>query len=118
MFLTVVAVLGMCVTTFAEGENMNNVDNVKAYEMTTNYTSLGRALNLTESQMADVKEIHDVFCSDLATIAYANESARKAMLNNAVKKELREMHHVLNNEQYRTYVMLLNTTLNNRGLNK
>ena len=118
LFLTVAVMLSMSVATFAEGENMNEANNVSAYSMTTSYESLARALNLTETQAADVADIHEAFCSDLASIAYANEEARKAMLNNAVVKELREMRHVLDTKQYRTYVMLLNTTINNRGLNK
>ena len=36
----------------------------------------------------------------------------------AISKDLKYMHYLLNDKQYRTYVMLLNTTLNNRGLNK
>ena len=35
----------------------------------------------------------------------------------AINKDLKYMHYLLNDKQYRTYVMLLNTTLNNRGLN-
>ena len=47
-----------------------------------------------------------------------NEEDRKALVEKAVLKELRYMNYLLNDKQYRTYVMLLNTTLNNRGLNK
>ena len=40
------------------------------------------------------------------------------MLNRAIENDVKWMRYVLNNEQMRTYLMLLNTTLNNRGLNK
>ena len=43
---------------------------------------------------------------------------RKAMMNRAIENDVKWMRYVLNNEQMRTYLMLLNTTLNNRGLNK
>lgn len=114
--LTVVAMLSMTMTTLAEGVEMNNVDNVNAYDMTVNYRSLSRALNLTEEQLAAVEEIHEVFCADMMSIAAANKDARSAMTNNAVMKNLREMHYVLDNKQYRTYLRLLNVTINNRGL--
>ena len=48
----------------------------------------------------------------------ANEEDRKALMDKAISKDLKYMHYLLNDKQYRTYVMLLNTTLNNRGLNK
>ena len=118
LFLTVVAVLSMTMTTFAEGEEMNNVDNVSAYDMTVNSKSLARALDLTDDQLVAVEEINAVFSADMLSVAAANKEARKAMMNNAVAKTLREMHYVLDNGQYRRYLMLLNTTINNRGLNK
>jgi hypothetical protein len=34
----------------------------------------------------------------------------------AVKKDVRYMHYILNEKQYKTYLLLLNTTLKNRGL--
>ena len=116
LFLTVIAVLGITMTTLAEGEEMNNVDNVSAYDMTVNYNSLRRALSLTDEQLTAVKEIHEVFCADMTSIAAANKEARVAMTGNAVKKNLREMHYVLDNHQYRTYLRILNVTINNRGL--
>ena len=116
MFLTVMVMLSMTMT-FAEGEKMNGVDNANAYNMTVNYASLSRALDLTSEQLAAVEEIHEMFCADMTSIASANKSSRKAMMNNAVMKNLREMHYVLDNKQYRTYVKLLNITINNRGLN-
>ena len=104
--------------TFAEGEEMNNVENVNAYDMTINYSSLARALDLTETQLVAVEEINTMFCADMLSVGAANKESRKAMMNNAVAKALREMHYVLDSKQYRRYLMLLNATLNNRGLNK
>ena len=45
----------------------------------------------------------------------SNES-RKAVTKNAVDKNLKYMRMFLNDKQYKKYVMLLNTTLVNRGL--
>ena len=42
---------------------------------------------------------------------------RKAMMKNAIDREVRFMHIVINEKQYRKFLLLLNVTLNNRGLN-
>jgi hypothetical protein len=38
------------------------------------------------------------------------------MVEKAINKDLAYMNYMLNENQYRKYVMLLNVTLNNRGL--
>ena len=48
----------------------------------------------------------------------ANADERKEMVDKAIKKDIRYMHYVLTGEQYRKYLMILNATVNNRGLNK
>ena len=108
LFLTVVAVLSM---------TMTFVENVDAYRMEVNYHRLGEALNLSSDQMEAVQSIHDAFCVDMMSIAAANQSSRKAMLKNAIDKELRFMRIVLDDKQYKKFLLLLNVTLNNRGLN-
>ena len=40
------------------------------------------------------------------------------MVSKAIEKDLKYMYAVLTKEQYRKYLLLLNTTFNNRGLNK
>jgi hypothetical protein len=40
------------------------------------------------------------------------------MVKRAIDTDVKRMRSVLTNEQMRTYLLLLNTTLNNRGLNK
>ena len=116
LFLTVVAVLSMTMT-FAEDENLNKVENVEAYRMEVNYHRLGETLNLSGDQMEAVQSIHDAFCVDMMSIAAANQTSRKAMLKNAIDKELRFMRIVLDDKQYKKFLLLLNVTLNNRGLN-
>ncbi|MBR5037891.1 MAG: hypothetical protein IKX65_04115 [Prevotella sp.] len=116
LFLTVVAVLSMTMT-FAEDENLKKVENVDAYRMEVNYYRLGETLNLSSDQMEAVQSIHDAFCVDMMSIAAANRESRKAMLKNAIDKELRFMRIVLDEKQYKKFLLLLNVTLNNRGLN-
>ena len=117
LFLTVVAVLTMTAT-FAENEKANSVNNANAYDMKVNMSKLGEALNLTQDQMESVADVHRTFCGEMLVASQANDEDRKALVEKAVLKELRYMNYLLNDKQYRTYVMLLNTTRNNRGLNK
>ncbi|MBR1427959.1 MAG: hypothetical protein IJ582_02870 [Prevotella sp.] len=116
LFLVVVAMLSMTMT-FAEDEHLKNVNNVSAYKMDVNYDKLGEALSLTRDQMEAVKDIHQAFCADMMSVAAASKESQKAMMKNAISKDLGFMRIVLNEKQYKLYLRLLNTTINNRGLN-
>ena len=48
--------------------------------------------------------------------AQYGKEERTKMVEKAVNKDLAYMNYILNKDQYRKYVMLLNTTLTNRGL--
>ena len=111
----VVAIFTMT-TSFAENENNNMVNSVEAYDMTVNMRKLAVALGLTVDQMEAVQDIHTAFCNEMMLAANADADEREAMVNNAVKKDVRYMHYILNDKQYKTYLMLLNATLHNRGL--
>lgn len=117
LFLTVVAVLSMTVT-FANDEKANNVNNANAYDMTVNISKLSDALKLSSDQRESVADVHRTFCGEMLVASQANEDDRKALMDKAILKDLKYMHYLLNEKQYRTYVLILNTTLNNRGLNK
>ena len=117
LFLIVVAVLSMTAT-FAKDEKVNNVNNVEAYDMTVNYYRLGETLGLNIDQLEAVEDIHRTFCADMMNAANTNKDDRQAVVEKAINKDLKYMHYVLTDNQYRKYVMLLNVTLNNRGLNK
>lgn len=117
MFLTVMAVLSMTVT-FAENEELNTVSNANAYKMTVNYGKLADALGLSLDQQEAVQDIHSEFCADMYNAGNANEDERKGLVKKALDKDLKHMRSVLSDNQYRTYLMLLNTTIVNHGLNK
>lgn len=117
LFLTVMAVLSMAVT-FAENENLNSVDKTNIYNMTVNYSKLAESLGLTQDQLESVQDIHAEFCADMLNAYSANADERKEMVSKAINKDIRYMHYVLTREQYRKYLMILNATVNNRGLNK
>jgi hypothetical protein len=113
--LMVVAMFTMT-TSFAENENNSAVKSVEAYDMTVNMRKLAVALDLTSDQIEAVQDIHTAFCNDMMLAAYAHADERNAMVEQAVKKDVRYMHYILNEKQYKTYLLLLNTTLKNRGL--
>lgn len=117
LFLTVLAVLSMTMT-FAEDEKLDNVSSTNAYDMRINYKPLARSLQLSKDQTEAMIDAHEAFCADMMSVAAANKEARKAMMGNAITKNLRNMHYILDKDQYRLYLRILNTTINNRGLNK
>ena len=117
MFLTLVAMLSMT-TAFAEGETANSVKSVEAYELNVNMNKLSEALNLADDQKEAVADIHHTFASELMFAAQYSNNDRKVLLARAIDNDVKWMRYVLNENQMRTYLVLLNTTLNNRGLNK
>jgi hypothetical protein len=73
-------------------------------------------LDMTFDQMESVEEIHRIFCAEMVLAAHANKDEREALVDKAVKKDLRYMRYILDQKQYKKYLLLLNTTLQNRGL--
>ena len=115
LFLTMVAVLSMTMT-FAENENAASVNNIKAYDMTVNMKKLAQTLGLTKDQFESVEEIHKTFAAEMMFAAQSKGEERNKMVEKAINKDLAYMDYILNDDQYRKYVMLLNITLLNRGL--
>ncbi len=115
LFMVVVAMLSMTMT-FAENENAANLNNTEAYNMTVNMKKLGQALNLSKDQEESFAEIHKTFSAEMMFAAQASGEEREKMVDNAIKKDLAWMDYILNRDQYRRYVQILNVTLVNRGL--
>ena len=111
-----IAVLSMTMT-FAENENTKSVDNVKAYDMSVNMRKLSVALGLTTDQIEAVENIHNTFNAEMQLAAQSDSADRQEKVKKAVERDIKWMNYVLDKKQYHTYLMLLNTTLNNRGLN-
>ncbi len=117
MILTLVAMLSMT-TAFAEGESVMNVNNTAAYELNVNMNKLSEALNLDDDQKEAVAEINHTFAAEMMFAAQYSKEDRKKLMDRAIDNNVKWMRYVLNDKQMRTYLSVLNTTLNNRGLNK
>ena len=65
-----------------------------------------------------VSYISDDLKKDMKKAATAEGEDRDKLYKKAIRHNLSYMHAVLDDDQYRTYVKLLNATLTNRGLNK
>ena len=113
IMIMAVAMFAMVTTTFAAEENTNAT---AAFNMNIKMGSLANALSLNLDQAEAVADVHKNFTADMMNAATAKGEDRSAMIDKAVLKDLKYMHVILDNSQYRKYVMLLNTTLINRGL--
>ena len=106
-----VAMLSMTMA-FAEGENLNSVNNVAAYDMSCNMNKLAEALSLTADQREAVDNIYQTFNAEMMFAAQNyNDDQRKEMVKKALEKNVAWMRYVLNDKQSHTYLMLLNTTM-------
>ena len=117
MILTLVAMLSMT-TAFAEGETATVVSNVEAYDMNINMDKLSHALDLANDQKEVVENIQNTFVAEMSFAAQYGENDRSSMVKRAIENDVKWMRYVLNDDQMRKYLVLLNTTINNRGLNK
>jgi hypothetical protein len=101
---------------YADNENNNSTEAANVYDMTVNIRKLAVALGLTIDQMEAVQDIHHQFCNEMMLASQAADDDRQTLVEQAVRKDVRYMHYVLDEKQYKRYLLLLNTTLYNRGL--
>lgn len=113
--LTLVALMSMT-TTFAENESAANLNSTESYNMTVNIKKLAQTLALSDDQMESVAEVHKTFAAEMVFAAQYGGEERTQKVQKAINKDLAYMQYILNQKQYRTYLMLLNVTLRNRGL--
>ena len=117
IILTVAMVMATCFPVVAEETKTNEVNNVEAYDINVNINSLARYLELSQDQKGIVEDIQIAFSNGMkCAAAMPTDERRKNMIGNAVEYDLQNMKYVLNKEQYRKYLKVLNQTLNNRGI--
>ena len=85
------------------------------YDMSFNVHRLAAKLDLDENQMESVEVIQNCFNNEVQEAATSRGFERRHLIHQAVRRDVDRMHRVLNDEQFGTYMMLLVTTLRNKG---
>lgn len=107
----------MATVTMAENNNVETTTSVEAFNFKININSLTRALNLSKDQQEMYVDIMKSFERNMDLAAKMPTEERKMRIaKNTVRTNLRDMKCVLDKDQFRTYLMILNTTLYNRGI--
>lgn len=116
--LALMAVLSMT-SVYAADENGNAKNMNDVYEMNFNIFSLSNALELQSGQFELVRNGQETFNKEMSQAKYAkDEASRKAIVDKALARNVKYMSDVLDRTQYHKYLMLLNATINNRGIDK
>jgi hypothetical protein len=104
----------MNVSVNAENDAVNNVE---AYSINANINSLVRYLNLSSDQIESVENIQKIFEENLRYASFVtNDESRRKMVNNSIEFSTKNMSYILNEEQYKKYLTILNVTINNRHI--
>ena len=117
LVLSVMVMMTMTMA-FAENEETEAINSMESYVLNVNINKLSQALNLSYDQREFVEDAENAFSAELMNVATAPVEERRTLLNKAIKQNLGTMYYLLNKAQYHKYLMLLNATINNRGLNK
>ncbi len=98
-----------------EKDNAKNLNSV--YDLNFNMFSLSDALELGSGQFELVENGQETFRNEMNKAKYAKDDAtRKAIVDKALARNVKYMSEVLDRTQYHKYLMLLNATMNNRGI--
>lgn len=104
-----VAVLLMSATLAFAGNKEKAPFSVSTYQL-SNY------LELTSDQVDEVEKINEYFQQMQRASMRADESQKEAKMQKAIFSNLKLMKRVLDVDQYRKYVALINVTNNNNRL--
>ena len=116
-FLMLVMLFTMSVYSFAEDNNANEIERIERYNIKVNTKKLANYLQLATDQFDAVEAITDEFSNDMMFAAVeCNNNNRGVVTKNAVNKNVKYMSYILNDEQYRKYLIVLNATLHNRKI--
>lgn len=116
-FLMVAMVFATSMCAFAEDNSASKAEIFEKYDMKVSGKRLSKYLELTSDQIEAVDEIGKELSNDMAFVAFeCNEKSRDSVANNAISKNVKYMSYILNKEQYKKYLLVLNATINNRNL--
>ena len=126
----VALMLTVSTATFAGNDDVmiSEIDNVPTYsyvnlskvelnyDFNINYNKLFKYLKLNERDFKNVKNTHDAFREGMLLASKAqNRVERDSLIKNSIDYEVRNMKMFLSDKQYRKFLRVFNTTLNNRG---
>ena len=115
VIMMLVMLFTMSIASFAED---NNTTEIQKYMLSVNVNKLGNYLELTTDQIDAVESITKELSNDLMFAAVECTSMnRNTVTKNAINKNIKYMSYILNDKQYHKYLLVLNATINNRGLN-
>lgn len=115
LFLSVLTALS-AVGTFAGNESSDNASKLDSYRLEVNNWKLAHTLSLDNSQIAGITQAHDELSKEMRRASFASDGNRKEMLDEALRKDALYVKKLLSRRQYQQYLMILNATMQNRGL--
>jgi hypothetical protein len=108
--------LTMSVYSFAEESTATKMAETERYELKINHRRLACTLEMSSDQIEMSEDIISELEKDMMFASVmTTEKSRNAIVKNAVNKNIKNMRYVLNSNQYKKYLMLLNLTLEHRG---
>ena len=128
--MMVALLLTVSTATFAGNDDVmiSEIDNVPTYsyvnlskvelnyDFNINYNKLSEYLKLNEKDFKNVKNTHDAFREGMLLASKAkNTVERDSLIKNSIDYEVRNMKMFLSDKQYRKFLRVFNTSLNNRG---
>lgn len=116
LFIAVSAI--MMATANVKGEEIVNLSATPKvnYKLEVPMRSMSRYLNLDENQQQLMQGVSDDFQYAVACLEDASAEQRPAHMKKALRTHLSYTREVLKPEQYRRYLIILNNTMKNKGL--
>lgn len=91
-------------------------ESMRKVPFTIRFSQLSRYLDLKPSQRESVYQISDQFMAEQQEALGRGNARRGELMDRALQVNLKRMKETLSEEQYRSYVKLLNVTSNNQLL--
>ena len=115
--MMLVMLFTMNVYSFAYNNEATKINNVEKYDLKINHKKLACVLDLNEDQMESMDWILSDFENNMLYLASIDDDeSRNKILLNVINNNVKYMNFILNEKQYKKYIVLLNTTLNNRNI--
>lgn len=113
MFFIAVSAIMMATATAKGEENLAPAAN---YKLVMNMRALSRYLVLNDEQADGMALVADDFRREVARLEKTAAEKRPERMQKALRKNLSYAHAILTPEQYRRYLVILNSTMVNNGL--